>query len=217
MNYIYDILLNFNKEKAYQFYEWSDSDNIEHIKKIPLFKVTDNQMLDIIKNTIKIDQDLISKIYNRTEMFNRKKIVNIPYAIIIGNSRECYAFKFNKYGDELSRSNLILDEKDEVLEFINNIKVDDIKFSTIKYLSDDDIGTRFERDSKRHLKSEIKKIYNSDDYNKMKYVYREIFEQCLEDKNKMYTNLINEINAPWGDKHQKLLDLFKLLNVKKQL
>ena len=43
MNYIYDIVLNFNKE-YYSFYEWNRKDNIINVKKIPLFLV-DNECL----------------------------------------------------------------------------------------------------------------------------------------------------------------------------
>ena len=38
MIFIYDILVNFN-DKLYDFYEWSENDLIEHIRKIPLIKV----------------------------------------------------------------------------------------------------------------------------------------------------------------------------------
>ena len=36
MNYIYDIVLNFNKE-YYNFFEWNKRDNIVNVKKIPLY------------------------------------------------------------------------------------------------------------------------------------------------------------------------------------
>ena len=39
MIYVYDILLNWNKEVAYDFFEWEKTDKLDHIKKIPLFKV----------------------------------------------------------------------------------------------------------------------------------------------------------------------------------
>ena len=39
MNFIYDIVLNFNKE-YYYFFEWSKNDNIVNVKKIPLFLVS---------------------------------------------------------------------------------------------------------------------------------------------------------------------------------
>ncbi len=217
MNNIYDILLNFNKEKAYQFYEWNDSDNIIHIKKIPVLKVTDEQMMMVIKNTIKISNDVISKIYNKTEEFSKKKLVNIPYAVIIGNSKECYAFRFNKYGEELGRSNLVLDEKEEVLEIIKQLKLEEISISPLKPITSCDIGTRFEMTNKRHIRNEIQKIYNLDDISKLKYIYYEVFGKCESNKSLMYNNLINEINGDWGEKHEQLFELFKILNVKKQL
>ena len=38
MNYIYDILLNFN-DMLYDFYDWNVKDNILHIRKIPLIQI----------------------------------------------------------------------------------------------------------------------------------------------------------------------------------
>ena len=38
MNFIYDIVLNFNKE-YYYFFEWSRKDNVINIKKIPFFLI----------------------------------------------------------------------------------------------------------------------------------------------------------------------------------
>lgn len=217
MNNIYDILLNFNKEKAYQFYEWNESDNIIHIKKIPVFKVTDNQMIIIIKNIIKIDMELLSKIHNKTEEFSKKKLITIPYVAILGNSKECYAFKFNKYGEEIGRSNLVLDEKEEVLEIIKQLKQSNIDITAIKQIDFNEIGTRFECSSTKYIKCEIEKIYKENDTSKLKYIYYEIFGENECDTCLMYNNLINELNGDWGEKHQQLFDLFKLLSAKKQL
>ena len=38
MTYIYDVTLNFN-EILYDFFEWNNSDTLTHIRKIPMFKV----------------------------------------------------------------------------------------------------------------------------------------------------------------------------------
>ena len=50
MNYIYDILLNFQKE-FYDFYEWNPDDEIIHIRKIPLFYINNNDFYTI-KNSV---------------------------------------------------------------------------------------------------------------------------------------------------------------------
>ena len=61
MNYIYDIVLNFNKE-YYSFYEWNRKDNIINVKKIPLFLV-DNECFNIMKyDNVCVSKDFIKLI-----------------------------------------------------------------------------------------------------------------------------------------------------------
>ena len=47
MNYIYDVVLNFNKE-FYEYFEWKKKDNIINIKKIPVFNVSNEIFLSMI-------------------------------------------------------------------------------------------------------------------------------------------------------------------------
>ena len=47
MNYIYDITLNFNKNNLYEFYEWKEEDDAEFILKIPMFKVSTEENVNI--------------------------------------------------------------------------------------------------------------------------------------------------------------------------
>lgn len=42
MKFVYDILLNLNETRVYDFYEWSEKDSIEFFKRIPIFKI-DNE------------------------------------------------------------------------------------------------------------------------------------------------------------------------------
>ena len=58
MNYIYDIVLNF-QENYYQFFEWSRKDKIKNISKIPVYRVTDE---DLLKLKYKLTPKLITKI-----------------------------------------------------------------------------------------------------------------------------------------------------------
>ena len=44
MTYIYDILLNF-KEELIEFYDWNKNDNIIHIRKIPLLKISNGHLV----------------------------------------------------------------------------------------------------------------------------------------------------------------------------
>ena len=72
MNYIYDLLLNFN-EKIYDFYDWNKTDKIIHIKKIPIFKISSSKMNIIKNNKICFEDSFLEKIYRKTEEFMNRK------------------------------------------------------------------------------------------------------------------------------------------------
>ena len=49
MNYIYDVLCNF-QNVYYDFYDWNKTDDILRIRKIPIIKVNDEVYLDLKNN-----------------------------------------------------------------------------------------------------------------------------------------------------------------------
>ena len=58
MYYYYDILLNFgNDNELYSFYEWEKDDALEFIKKIPLFRVSTETILDHLQCQIKYEKE----------------------------------------------------------------------------------------------------------------------------------------------------------------
>ena len=59
MNFYYEIKLNFNDDKLFNFYEWSVDDKLDHIKKIPLIKVKSNVFRDIYSYNFKINEDFL--------------------------------------------------------------------------------------------------------------------------------------------------------------
>ena len=63
MTYIYDILLNFTDEnRIIEFFEWDDSDNLEHIKKIPVFRTSSKQLSELLNNQIIVEKEFLNKI-----------------------------------------------------------------------------------------------------------------------------------------------------------
>ena len=58
MNFYYDLVLNFN-EIPFMFYEWFDDDNVELIRKIPLFSVSNKVLKDLIYNEIIVTKDFL--------------------------------------------------------------------------------------------------------------------------------------------------------------
>ena len=105
MNYIYDILLNFNDE-LYSFYDWNISDNVTHIRKIPFFKVDDITFKNIQNNNVVFSNDFLSKINKKTEAFTNKSVKVITYAFLISNGYDVLAILIN---NNLKKSKLLID------------------------------------------------------------------------------------------------------------
>ena len=61
---VYDIVLNLlDGNRIYEPFEWSNKDNIEHIKKIPMVRISSNFLSDIILNNVTVNKDFLQSIY----------------------------------------------------------------------------------------------------------------------------------------------------------
>ena len=78
MTYIYDILLNFNEE-YYDFFDWNKNDKILHIKKIPIYKISDKELIEILNNKIIFDKSFLEYICDKTEVFLKHEIKKLKY------------------------------------------------------------------------------------------------------------------------------------------
>ena len=76
MIYVYDMILNWmDKDRVYEFFEWEINDEIEHIKRIPLFKIKSNVFDDIINYDFKVDEEFLDKIHNLSEKYTTTNII----------------------------------------------------------------------------------------------------------------------------------------------
>ena len=96
MVYIYDIVLNFNDELL-EFFEWEDNDDIKYIKRLPLIKVEDSLIKDVLENDILFDDLLLDQIKDKTIYYDSKNenypvVVlsnqDIAIAVLINNNKE---------------------------------------------------------------------------------------------------------------------------------
>ena len=86
MNYIYDILINLQR-KLYDFYEWNVSDDITHVRKIPIFKIRTAQLLDLKNNKVVLNSSLLKRISNRTEIFTNHNVKGVSSNIEVVNGK----------------------------------------------------------------------------------------------------------------------------------
>ncbi|MBQ7030963.1 MAG: DUF3603 family protein [Bacilli bacterium] len=205
MNYYYDVLLNF-QEKYCMFYEWDEQDEIEFIKKIPLYHIDSKTYVDLFSNKIKITGDLLKHIENKTKL---KSNNFLEYAAIFSDGKNSIALEFNNKGEVINKSSLMLEDELNINEFMYSINLSELNYeiinSEIRYKE-----TRQELKIKRILKLEIDSMYRNNELSKMKYIYLEWFNELLDNIDKMYNNMINKIKDNLSDKEYEIYELIKL-------
>lgn len=196
MNYIYDIILNFN-EQIYDFYEWNKSDNLTHIRKIPLIRINSKDLYNIENNNIRFNEELFNKISNKTEIFSGRTVKNIDACLFSdGTSVLALKFKNNKY----YYSKLILEEEMEVTEVLNRMKESVINYEIISKKTKS-LKTRKELEIENYVKKELNILEKNHEDEKLKYLFFECFGKKEYDVKKLY------------NESDKIYDILKLIQI----
>ena len=153
MNYIYDIYLNFNK-MYFDFYEWNSSDKIIHTKKVPIIKTNTNDFRAIISHNISIDEDILKILKGKTEIYNKKNKLN---CLIITDSKNAFAVKFDNKGISISKSSLLLDDEFDIIQFSIKMKENNFPFKILNK-TNYNVATRKQIDEKKYLLNHIHKL-----------------------------------------------------------
>ena len=117
MYYYYDILLNFgNDNELYSFYEWEKDDALEFIKKIPLFRVSTETILDHLQYQIKYEKDIVELIKNKAVIKSSNS--TLENLMVISDNKNALALELDENGKVISRSNLLLNDEENLLEML---------------------------------------------------------------------------------------------------
>ena len=196
MNYIYDIYLNFNGI-LYDFFDWNKSDKLYHIKKIPIF----NTIKKLINNKIRISDDILLQIYNKTDVWNMSE--KILYSSLFTDGNSIIAIEFDKEGKSIKKSNLFIDEELEVLENVDRLREKEIEYKIIKK-EKSLFKTRKEISEEKFVNNELKNIEDK----KLNYIYFECFGKH-ENNKKVILDSINKISKS-SKMYKNLYDILKL-------
>ena len=208
MQKIYDILLNY-KKNPYEFYEWSKTDNIDHIKSILCFKIKGDSLYDLINNDAKIDVNFLKIIKDKTELFGGKLVKSIEYACIFYSCEVACAFEFYKDGKIKNRSYLLFDEEEDIILSGKLDKVVDIKYEIIKKYDYNDCITRNEA---KKISQVTKYMNNINSKDEIKYIYFECFNEEENDSSIAIKKLKEKIKNVDNNIIDKLT---KVINIKK--
>lgn len=193
MNYIYDIYLNFKKNYI-EFYEWNKNDKIKHFKKISTLKISSKNLYNYKNNIIQIKDNKIIK----------EKI------IIFSDSKDAVAILFDKNGINKMKSDLKIEDKEEIINIIETQKEKKINYKLLHKNNNIIFNTRFEIENKRKLLKKINIIFSNKELDKIKYIYMECFNKEEKNINKMINEIKKEI-IKQNDNFYKIYDIFKII------
>lgn len=214
MNYIYDILLNFiDSERLIEFYEWSESDSFEHIKRIPIYRISSKVMQDICENKIKVSKDFLEEIKNKTNLYKNKQ--NIKYATLFSDINKVIAFEFSDDGTVIGKSSLLLDEEEAIIDECSNINESNLTYTIIEPYMINYFLTREELFKRNYLLKELDYISKVNDVDKLIFLYEEIFKTDKLSFEKKLKRLIDDIKNNFNSKHNELYEIVRLTYTKK--
>lgn len=213
MNYIYDILVNFNDgDRLIEFFEWNETDLFEHIKKIPIYRISSKQMQEICNNKIILDKEHLICIKSKTQLYNN---TDIKYALIVTDLNKAVALEFNNQGEVISRSTFLLDEEESIIEEAYNFKEELLKYELSDEYKIDYYLTRKELFKKNYLLKELNFLEKNKDYEKLNYLYEEIFKKDNLTYKERILRLIENIKNNYNFKHNELYEIIRLTYTKK--
>ena len=217
MIYTYDILLNWTKEERLkEFYEWNLEDDLEHIKKMPIIRIRESLLKDLLTSKVKIDKTFLSKIKYKSESYFHNEIDVIDYAVIVTTEKKALALELDNEGNIMYKSSLLIDEEEEVLEIGEELVIMDIPYNIISKNKKVSYLTRKEEEEKKFLTKEIKKIKANKEESKLNYLYKEFFTIELNSFNDKLNLIEQEISKDYNSFHHKLYNLLKLSTIKKK-
>jgi len=215
MNYIYDVILNFQKE-YFDFYEWNKNDNIYHMRKTPIIKISNHQFLEIKNNVVKFDEKNLKLFSNKNgmaERFKQNSINKIKYIFVLCSEQEAIAIKLNKNGVIKLKSSLLPDEQDDAIEIVKFQNEFKLNYKIIQKNITKNFKTRFEIENEKFIHEELDKVYKQKNKQKLNYLYLECFNKNEPNIEIAYKRLKKEINKT-NDNFKKIYNIFKITKQK---
>ncbi len=211
MNYIYDILLNFNNV-AYDFFEWNDMDTILHVRKIPVIRVSPITLLEIRDYDISFDTPFLESIREKTEVFQKRNVNKVEEACLLSDGATAIAIMIRN--NQLLRSRLLMDEEEEVLSISSKLQVQELIYQKKKKINYNIYKTRRQIEVENKLKKELNNLFEKMDLDTIKYIYYECFNKKENNVNVMRKDFCNMFSTSDGNYVTKLKNIFNLLKIK---
>lgn len=173
MDYVYDIVLNF-QNTYYDFYEWQLNDKLINVKRLPIYKITNKDYLNLKYHDITINVNTLPK---QSKMF------------LVTSGLEVMGLLIDNKGNIIKRSSLIFEESDDIINDRDAIKSIDIIYH-VNHLHKHKLISRINQEKSKYINNCLHKLDKQKDEYFFKYLYYDIYNVELDDVNKIYDDLL---------------------------
>lgn len=207
MYYYYDILLNFQDDRIlYEFYEWEETDDIDFVKKIPLFRISTSNLKDLLKYKVKFSEQFLNEIKNKTILKSSSKVLKNTF--LVCDTKDALAIELNNEGIVISRSKLLLADEINLNEIMFTMKEAKLKYERLeKYEKRKEI--RQIEKIKKLINCEINTLYESKNISKLKYLYYEWFNILTDDIDRIYSDMKSDLKHSFNKNQEQIYYLIK--------
>lgn len=212
MNFIYDIILNFNDE-LYESFEWEIGDSLLHVKKIPIFRIQKKEYYNIKNNKVVFDKVFLQKIFKQNNVYKSSRVNGEQYISLIAFEEEVIAIKLNNKGEVIQKSHLLIDEERSVLKVVHRLEIDSLNYKILNSDNDHPYLTRKEKEDIRKIINKITELYKNKEQNKLEYLYLECFGKQEKNIDIIFEKLKTEV-IKTSETFNKIIDFFELIKQK---
>lgn len=209
MNYYYDLVLNFEENNPLDFYEWQKDDNLEHFKKIPLYKVKTDVIHDFYMYNIKIEKEFLDIFQDKAVIYQKGKEKKLKRVCLFTDGLDTLAIEFNEEGKALFYSKLLPEDECNLNEIVFGIKESKIAYEIISK-KQRIIEKRQERELKKTIKTELDTLEKEQNTDKILYLYFEWFKEITKDPKRALTTMREALNLGITEEVYEIFKLIKL-------
>ena len=167
MHYYYDVLGNFD-ENYLEFYEWEKNDPFTLIKKVPLVRINNKDMLDLLTYKIQIKSSWLEKYKEKTTLKNSKEK---PLIILFSSTKTSILLEFDENGKSMYCSKLLVEDENNCNEYAYSMKEISVPYEKLEKL---ETRKEFRKalEDKKVLKTELKMLEEENNLEKFKRKYK---------------------------------------------
>ena len=193
--------------EVYEFYEWEEKDNVEFIKKIPLFRVTTECLKDNLKYQTKFDSSLVEQIKEKTIV--KGSAENNLNTFILSDTKNALALEVNEEGRVVSRSKLLPSDELNLSEVMFTMKESTLHYEKLeKYQNSKTL--RKIREIKKLIQHEIDTLYEEKNESKLKYLYYEWMNRNDNNIDTIYKEMTSSLQKGYDENLKRVYDFIKL-------